>query len=225
MHKRRNNGRFAKGASGNPTGRPKGRRNNATLLQEQLLGIDGELIIQKAVELAKQGNIPAIKVCLERLIPPAKERCIEIALKSVTNNEELPFTVADVLGAIGRGEITPAEGQQIATTIATHLNVVRECRVLRQAKKMQRYFDEQRRRRERESPYSALSDAELALMYQELKEESQRMTQSRSARTRVPDMPPTSVADNMEDESRSLTTPVRAVPQESLEASDPDADE
>ena len=59
-------GAFPKGKSGNPKGRPKGARNKATLAAEALLDGDAETITKKAIELAKAGDLTAIRLCLRR---------------------------------------------------------------------------------------------------------------------------------------------------------------
>ena len=58
---------FQKGESGNPAGRPRGARNRATLLMESLLADDAEAIGRKAIEMAKQGDMAAIRLCMDRL--------------------------------------------------------------------------------------------------------------------------------------------------------------
>ena len=60
---------FQPGQSGNPKGRPRGSRNRATLLAQELLGDEGETIMRKAIELAKKGDKLALKLCLERIVP------------------------------------------------------------------------------------------------------------------------------------------------------------
>ena len=60
------------GQSGNPTGRPKGARNKATLAAEALLDGEAEQITRKAIEKAKAGDMVAIRLCLDRIAPPEK---------------------------------------------------------------------------------------------------------------------------------------------------------
>ena len=66
---------FEKGESGNPAGRPRGSRNRATLLMEGLLADDAEAIGRKAIEMAKQGDMAAIRLCMDRLAPVRAIRC------------------------------------------------------------------------------------------------------------------------------------------------------
>ncbi len=55
-------GKFRKGHSGNPLGRPRGIRNKATITAEALFEGEIEGICCKAIEEAKRGNIQAIKM-------------------------------------------------------------------------------------------------------------------------------------------------------------------
>jgi hypothetical protein len=61
--------KFQNGCSGNPAGRPKGSRDRRTALRELLAPHAGHLI-SKAVELANSGDTPALRLCLERILPP-----------------------------------------------------------------------------------------------------------------------------------------------------------
>lgn len=72
--------KFKTGQSGNPGGRPKGGLNKATLTSQALLDGEAEALTRKVVELAKSGNPVALRLCLERLLPPRKDRPITFAL-------------------------------------------------------------------------------------------------------------------------------------------------
>ena len=60
----RKQGRWTKGTSGNPDGRPMGSRNRATLAAQTLLDGEGERLTRKAIELALEGDRAALRLCL-----------------------------------------------------------------------------------------------------------------------------------------------------------------
>ena len=64
--------RFKPGESGNPDGRPRGSRNATTLALEALFDGEAEALTRKAIELAKTGDIPALRICLDRLHQPIR---------------------------------------------------------------------------------------------------------------------------------------------------------
>lgn len=70
--KRKDNGTFPKGVSGNPAGRPKGRKNEITLLKQELehalrtrAAPEVGAVLDKAIELALEGHPGMIKLLLE----------------------------------------------------------------------------------------------------------------------------------------------------------------
>ena len=72
LTERREDGTFAKGKSGNPAGRPKGSKNQITLLKQSLeLQLREQAapnlagVLDKAVELALEGHPGMIKLLLE----------------------------------------------------------------------------------------------------------------------------------------------------------------
>ena len=57
-----------------------GARNRATLAMEALLDGEAEAITRKAVELAKAGDGPALRLCMERIMPARRDRPISFRL-------------------------------------------------------------------------------------------------------------------------------------------------
>lgn len=62
---------FQPGQSGNPSGRPKGITDRRVELRN-LLETHAKEIIDKLIERAKIGDLAALRLCIERLIPRAK---------------------------------------------------------------------------------------------------------------------------------------------------------
>ncbi len=75
QQKQRGRGRpFEKGQSGNLAGRPRGSRNRATQAMQQLLDGEARALTRKAVELALGGDTTALRMCLDRLLAPRRDR-------------------------------------------------------------------------------------------------------------------------------------------------------
>src|SRR5215208_1390756 len=71
---------FQKGQSGNPHGKPKGTRHRVTVAAETLLEGEAEAITRKAIELAKAGDGPALRLCMDRIYPARKDRPVRFGL-------------------------------------------------------------------------------------------------------------------------------------------------
>ena len=108
---------------GNP-GRPKGARNKATLAAEVLLDREAEAITRKAVEMALEGDTTALRLCMERICPPRKERPVQVTLPSTETSGGLVRATAAVIGAVARGEIAPGEGQALSALLEAQRRTV-----------------------------------------------------------------------------------------------------
>src|SRR5829696_6579969 len=79
---------FQKGRSGNPNGKPKGTRHRVTMAAETLMEGEAEAITRKAIELAKGGDGPALRLCMDRIYPPRKDRSVRFRLPSLDKIED-----------------------------------------------------------------------------------------------------------------------------------------
>lgn len=65
------------GTSGNPKGRPKGCKDKSTrqaqLLAQGMLNSQVVQLVQKMLKMALEGDTRAMKLCIERILPPLKE--------------------------------------------------------------------------------------------------------------------------------------------------------
>jgi hypothetical protein len=109
--------KFPKGKSGNPKGRPLGSRHKATLAAQELLDGEAEALTRKAIEKALDGDGFALKLCLDRLLPPRKDRPVNLKLPKVRQPTDLPQALQAVVQAVAAGEITPAEGQALTAIL------------------------------------------------------------------------------------------------------------
>ncbi|MEQ8441473.1 MAG: hypothetical protein RIM33_02745 [Alphaproteobacteria bacterium] len=95
-------------------GRPTGSRNSASLALEAMLEGEAEEIGRKAIELAKGGDMQAIKLVIERLCPAPKSRRISLDLPDATDAAGIASAQASVVQAVAGGQICPDEGAALS---------------------------------------------------------------------------------------------------------------
>ena len=115
---------FQPGQSGNPAGRPKGVRNKTTVALEKILDGDAESILRKAVEMAQDGDPTALRLCLDRVLPPRKDRPIVFDLPPIDTADDLPRATGAVCAAMAAGELTPIEAAEISKTLDVHVRAI-----------------------------------------------------------------------------------------------------
>jgi hypothetical protein len=102
-------------------GRPKGARNRATLATEALLDGEAEALTRKLVELALGGDTLALKICLDRILPPRRERSVTLSLPDFRSPGDAAEVSAAILAAVAGGEITIGEAIELAKLVSAHV--------------------------------------------------------------------------------------------------------
>jgi hypothetical protein len=117
-------GRWKPGQSGNPSGRPPGARNRASVLAEQMLTADVENIVRTVIDRAVGGDTTCLRLCLERLLPPVRERSVEIPLPDVATVADAVAAMTVVVGRVASGDIAPGEAAAVASVVETFRRTV-----------------------------------------------------------------------------------------------------
>ncbi len=107
-------GRFAPGASGNPSGKPAGRRNATTMALEELLDGEAETITRACIDKAKAGDVHALKLVMDRIMPMRRGRPVQFDLPEIEGAADVTKAHGSVLRACAAGILTPEEGTLIA---------------------------------------------------------------------------------------------------------------
>ncbi|WP_420009079.1 hypothetical protein [Xanthomonas sacchari] len=110
---RDNRGRFG---PGNP-GRRRGARNKSTLAALALLDKDSKRLTQKAIDMALAGDAAAMRLCLERIAPPTRERVIQVDLPIPETPADVPATMRAILSAAAEGAITAGEAEKLGRCV------------------------------------------------------------------------------------------------------------
>lgn len=111
---------FKKGQSGNPRGKKPGTLSKATVAMQTLLQGEGEVLTRKCVELALDGDMTAMRLCLERITPPVRELPLEFKLPCINSAEKLSKATARILKEVSLGNLTPGQGESITRLLGHH---------------------------------------------------------------------------------------------------------
>src|SRR3954471_18470300 len=115
---------FKPGQSGNPPGRPQGSRYKTTLAMDALLEGEAETITRKAIELAKEGDTVALRLCLDRLAPARKDRPVAFALPAIESAADVVKASAALLRGVASGDLTPSEAAELGKLVEAHVRAI-----------------------------------------------------------------------------------------------------
>ncbi len=108
--------KFKKGNPGGP-GRPRGSRNAANRLLDQVAAEGAEAIVKKMIEAALAGDVRAAEMVLKRAWAQPQGRLVEFDLPPVEEVGDLVPAHAAVVAAVGAGTLTPDEGSAVSTVL------------------------------------------------------------------------------------------------------------
>lgn len=135
----RNNGRDSAGRfdAGNP-GRPKGARNKVTVLAEKLMADEAEAIVRSVVDAARNGDMVAAKLVLERLAPVRRGRPVTLDLPEVRTAEDVFAAMSATISAMADGDITPEEAAVVAGVLDTKRKTIETLEIERRLEALER---------------------------------------------------------------------------------------
>ncbi len=81
---------------------------------QALLEGEAEALTRKCIELAMEGDMAALRLCMERLAPAMKSRPVQLSMPSVETADDVLKAQAVMIRAMAAGEVTPDEAATIA---------------------------------------------------------------------------------------------------------------
>ena len=109
-------GRWRKGESGNPSGRPPGLPDRRRELRELIRPHVPELV-EKALDMARAGDPAALRLLLDRALPPLKPSAEPVAVP-LDPSAPLPEQGAAILQAVAAGTVPPDVGKALLEALA-----------------------------------------------------------------------------------------------------------
>jgi len=115
---------FERGRSGNPRGRPKGHRNKATMAIEELLDGEPEALARKVIEKGLEGDMAALRLCLDRLLPPRRERLLASDLPRIESVKDAQAASSAILAACAAGDLSPGEATEVMELVSAYVRML-----------------------------------------------------------------------------------------------------
>jgi hypothetical protein len=123
--------RWRKGQSANPSGRPLGSRHRATLLAENLLDGQTEELIRKTIDLALSGDSTALRLCMERIVAPRRDRPVNFRLPALNSASDVVAAIEAIADGVASGELTPAEAAELSKVVEAYRSAVETAEIER----------------------------------------------------------------------------------------------
>jgi hypothetical protein len=118
-------GRFAKGSSGNPSGRPRGIRNPKRRVPDLVARPLGAKALSNFLDRKPHLLRPLVLQLLPPLAPIDPAERLGIELSSLRTVEDFQRLLPIVLAGIASGKIAPAEGERLARRVRGRLRAIR----------------------------------------------------------------------------------------------------
>ncbi|WP_201835053.1 DUF5681 domain-containing protein [Microvirga zambiensis] len=112
------------------SGRPRGSRNKATLALEALLDGEAEALTRKAVEMALGGDTTAMRLVMDRILPPRKDRPVTFALPKLETPADAVKASAALVEAVASGDLTPSEAEDLSRLVDRYVRAVETTDIL-----------------------------------------------------------------------------------------------
>ncbi|UWR10950.1 DUF5681 domain-containing protein [Sulfitobacter mediterraneus] len=103
-------------AAGNP-GKPKGSRHKATRAVVEMLEGQQEALTQTAIDKALEGDVTALRLCIDRIAPVRKDAPVSFELPEIETAEDAANAARAILKAVAEGEITPLEAATVMSVV------------------------------------------------------------------------------------------------------------
>jgi hypothetical protein len=94
------------------------------LALETLLEGEGEALTRKAVQLALGGDVTALRLCLDRILPPRKDRHVPFALPPLESAADAVKATAALVAAVAAGDLTPSEAAELSKLVEGYTRAV-----------------------------------------------------------------------------------------------------
>ena len=91
---------------------------------EHLLDAHAKRIVQRLLELAEKGDPTALRLCLERIMPPLRERPLQFELPPLEQPGDAVAAIAAITAGLADGSLSAAEGAELARMVRIFVEIL-----------------------------------------------------------------------------------------------------
>jgi hypothetical protein len=91
-------------------------------LRDKLSGLlesEGEALLRAAIEKGRSGDVSALRLALDRLMPTARESCIKVELPPLESVSDVPRAIAATVARVASGQLAPSEGTALCGMLSS----------------------------------------------------------------------------------------------------------
>lgn len=108
---------FKKGKSGNPGGKPLGALGHKNRLLRGFCRDNALEVMEIVLQKAREGDMQACKLIVERALPPCKDSYIEVRIPVMNTLKDVDHATDIIIEDVAVSNLTPSEGQSFMTFI------------------------------------------------------------------------------------------------------------
>jgi hypothetical protein len=91
---------------------------------QEMLEEKAEALVNKVVELAMGGNIAALRLCLDRLVPTRKNEPLACEMPPLARAADAVAAIGAIASAAVAGDVTPDEAAKLAKVISLYVSTL-----------------------------------------------------------------------------------------------------
>ena len=116
---------FQPGQSGNPAGRQLGSRNKRTILVDKIFDDRAGGLATAAIDLAQAGDPAALRVCMDRVAPPLRNRPFDFDMPMLAVPADALVATNAIAQAVAHGELPAHEAAVLMKIVRDFVVVAR----------------------------------------------------------------------------------------------------
>ena len=94
------------------------------MLAESLLDGETDRLTRRAIYSALKGDTVALRLCLERILPPIRERPCKFKLPKIETLNDASNALAMIIAGVTTGELLPGEGESLSAIVNSFMKSI-----------------------------------------------------------------------------------------------------